>query len=119
MEKINFNFIKGDTYTRGFTIENFNAAINQVYFTVKEKSSDKNYVLQKTLNNGIKLDPNVSNRYILTIDSDDTNDFKVNYDYVFDIQIVIDSTPSPIKKTIIGGNLTLDDWDITSKANEV
>lgn len=120
MEKINFNFIKGDTYSRGFKIENFEQTIEQVYFTVKEKSSDKNHVLQKTLNNGIKLDPNVSNRYILTIDADDTNDLKVNFNYVFDIQIVTAAMEDmTVKKTIVGGNLRLDDWDITSKRNEV
>lgn len=115
MEKVNFKFVKGDTYTRGFTIENFELPILQVYFTVKEKSSDKNYVLQKILGSGIKQDSDNPNRYILIIDADDTNNFKVNYDYVFDIQIVADS----IKKTIVAGNLTLEDWDITSKANEV
>lgn len=120
MEKINFNFIKGDTYSRGFKIENFEQTITEIYFTVKEKSSDKNYVLQKTLNNGIKPDPNVSNRYILTIDADDTNDLKVNFNYVFDIQLVAATIEDiTVKKTIVGGNLRLDDWDITSKWNEV
>jgi hypothetical protein len=100
--------------------ENFEQTIEQVYFTVKEKSSDKNYVLQKTLNNGIKPDPNVSNRYILAIDADDTNDLKVNFNYVFDIQIVTAAMEDmTVKKTIVGGNLRLDDWDITSKRNEV
>jgi hypothetical protein len=115
MEKINFNFVKGDTYSRGFTIEGFEHSINQVYFTVKEKTTDRNYVLQKRLTNGIELDPEVPNRYVLTIEADDTNNFKTNYNYVFDIQIVGET----IKKTIIGGNLRLDDWDITSKVNEV
>ena len=114
MEKVNFNFIKGDTYTRGFTID-LDFPINQVYFTVKEKSSDKRYLLQKRLTNGIELDPEVPNRYVLTIDADDTNDFKVNTNYVFDIQIVTDS----MKRTIVGGYLRLEDWDITSKVNEV
>lgn len=119
MEKINFNFIKGDTYTRGFRIENFEHTIEQVYFTVKQKSSDRMYVLQKTLGNGIKLDPDVSNRYIITIDADDTNDLKVNYDYIFDVEII--TAPirgKAIKRTIIGGNLILNDWDITSERNE-
>ncbi len=115
MEKINFNFVKGDTYLRGFTIEGFDILIEQVYFTVKEKSSDRNYMFQKTLGNGIEVDPENPNRYVLTIEADDTNDFKTNYNYVFDIQIVAET----IKKTIIGGNLRLEDWDITSKANEV
>ena len=115
MEKINFNFVKGDTYSRGFTIEGFENAITQIYFTVKEKSTDKNIALQKTLNNGIDLDPDNPNRYILVIEADDTNNFKTNFNYVFDIQIVSGS----IKKTIIGGYLKLSDWDITSKVNEV
>ena len=115
MEKINFNFVKGDTYSRGFTIEGFDFPITQVYFTVKEKPSDKNYVIQKVLNKGIELDPDVPNRYVLTIEADDTNKCKTNFNYVFDIQIVGES----IKRTIIGGNLRLEDWDITSKENEV
>lgn len=115
MEKINFNFVKGDTYSRGFTIEGFDFPIDQVYFTVKEKSTNKDYVIQKTLFNGIERDPDNPNRYVLTIDADDTNNMKTNYNYVFDIQIVGNS----IKKTIIGGYLKLNDWDITSKENEV
>lgn len=115
MEKINFNFVKGDTYSRGFTIEGFDFAIDQIYFTVKEKSTNKNYVIQKTLTKGIELDPNTPNRYVLTIDADDTNNMKTNFNYVFDIQIVVES----VKKTIIGGYLKLSDWDITSKENEV
>ena len=115
MEKINFNFVKGDTFSKGFTLENFNLEIIEIYLTVKEKSSDKNFVLQKKLKQGIAKDPNKENRYVFTIEADDTNNFKVNYNYVFDIQIVTDS----IKRTIIGGNIRLDDWDITSKVNEV
>jgi len=114
MEKVNFNFIKGDTYSRGFTVD-LDYPINQVYFTVKEKSSDKKYLIQKTLNNGIKQDLNNPKRYVLIIDPEDTDDLKVNYDYIFDIQIITDT----MKRTIIGGYLTLDDWDITSAENEV
>jgi len=115
MEKINFNFIKGDTYARAFRIEGFELPINQVYFTVKEKSDNKYYVFQKTLNNGIVKDTEYPNRYIIIIEADDTNDLKTNYEYVFDIQIVT----SLVKRTIVGGNLILEDWDITSKRNEV
>lgn len=115
MEKINFSFVKGDTYSRGFTIEGIEQEIKQVYFTVKEKSTNKNYVIQKTLKRGIELDPDVPNRYVLTIEADDTSNLKPNYNYVFDIEIVTES----ITRTIIGGYLKLADWDITSKENEV
>lgn len=115
MEKINFKFIKGDTFIQGFTISNFDLEIEQIYFTVKEKTTDKNYVLQKRLNEGILKDPDTENRYTLNIDADDTNNLKTNFNYVYDIEIVSNS----YKKTIIGGYLRLDDWDITSKVNEV
>lgn len=115
MEKINFSFVKGDTYSRGFTIEGFEQPITQVYFTVKEKTTDKNFVIQKLLNRGIEKDIDTPNRYVLTIEADDTNKLKTNYNYVFDIQIVTES----IKRTIIGGYLKLEDWDVTSKENEV
>jgi hypothetical protein len=115
MEKINFNFVKGDSYSRGFTVDNCPLSITQIYFTVKEKSSDRNYVIQKRLNNGISKDQDITGRYVLTIDPSDTDDLKVNTNYVFDIEIIAGS----FKKTIIGGNLRLDDWDITSRKNEV
>ena len=115
MEKINFNFVKGDSYSRGFIVDNFPLSITQMYFTVKEKSSDRNFVIQKRLNQGIIKDTDTANRYILSIDPSDTDDLKVNTNYVFDIEIIAGS----YKKTIIGGNLKLDDWDITSKKNEV
>ena len=115
MIKENFNFIKGDTFTKGFIIKNLTIDIDEIYFTVKEKSTDKNPVLQKRLNEGIKKDPNIENRYVLNIDANDTNKLKTKYNYVFDIEII----SADYKKTIIGGYLTLKDWDITSKVNEV
>lgn len=115
MEKINLSFNKGDTFSKGFTIENFPLNITQIYFTIKEKPSDRNFVLQKTLENGIEIDTEKENRYVLTLEADDTNDFKANSQYVYDIELVSDS----YKKTIVAGYLTLEDWDITSKANEV
>lgn len=113
MEKINFSFVKGDSFVKGFTLD-VNQEIEEMYFTVKEKTSDKNYVIQKTLTTGILKDPKSTNRYILKLRAEDTNDLKVNYDYFYDIQIVT----SAMKKTIMGGYLTLEDWDITSSINE-
>lgn len=115
MIKTNLSFIKGDTFTQGFTISNFNLEIDKIYFTVKEKTADKNYVIQKRLNEGIEKDPEVENRYTLNIDADDTNNLKTNFNYIYDIEIV----SGDYKKTIIGGYLKLEDWDVTSKVNEV
>lgn len=115
MVRVDLNFIKGDTYSRGFTIENCKFNITQIYFTVKEKPSDKNYVIQKRLNAGITQDANQDNRYVLVISPEDTDNLKTNTNYVFDIEI----TSAVIKKTIVGGYFKLEDWDITCEANEV
>lgn len=115
MIKQNFKFIKGDTFSQGFTISNFDFDIDKIYFTVKEKTADKNYVIQKRLNEGIEKDPDTEDRYILNIDADDTNDLKTDFTYMYDVQIV----SGKYKKTIIGGYLTLEDWNVTSKENEV
>lgn len=114
MEKVDLKFIKGDTFLKGFVIENYEPEITQLYFTVKEKTTDKKFVIQKRLNEGIKRDEDNPNRYILTIDPSDTDNLKVKTNYVYDIQLVGD-----IKRTIIGGYVYLEDWDVTSKVNEV
>ena len=36
MEGIKFEFYRGDTYTRDFTISGYESSIDNVYFTVKE-----------------------------------------------------------------------------------
>jgi hypothetical protein len=115
MIRENLKFIKGDTYSRGIIIEGLKTPIEQIYFTVKNKSSDKHYLIQKRLIHGIEQDPDNPNRYVVIIEADDTNDMKVNYNYVYDIEIIT----LTMKRTIIAGNLRLEDWDITSKANEV
>ena len=75
--------------------------------------------------------PNIVKNNLIQIEKDDIKaifdylfgykrNFKVDYEYVFDIQIVAAPIKETIvKKTIIGGNLILSDWDITSKVNEV
>lgn len=115
MIKENFNFVKGDSYSKGFIIEGLDMPIKKIHFTVKEKSSYKKVLIQKTLENGILTDLDNPNRYIVILNPEDTEKLKVNLNYVFDIQIDTDT----MKKTIVGGYLKLDDWDITNKANEV
>ena len=55
MEDVLFEFYRGDTYSRDFTIEGYTSPIDKVFFTVKENVEDKKPVLQKTLGNGITL----------------------------------------------------------------
>lgn len=115
MDNVKFNFYIGDTYTRDFIITGYSSDIDDIFFTVKKNVDDKNYVLQKTLNNGITLvdvtyDTDgttiLSRTYNLLINAEDTETFTPESEYVFDIEIVTDETPD-LKKTIMTGTIEL------------
>lgn len=115
MDNVKFEFYIGDTYTRDFIITGYSSDIDEIFFTVKRNVDDKKYVLQKTLNNGITLvdvtyDADgttiLSRTYNLLINAEDTETFKPETEYVFDIEIVTDETPD-LKKTIMTGTIEL------------
>ena len=116
--KAKFNFVRGNTYTRDIEIKNYKK-INNVIFSVKEKEQDKNVIFSKKLYDGINLMEvkEDSRLYNLTIDSDDTDNLKTDYDYYFDVKIITNTTTKPIKLTIIKGTMTLV-TDITRVFNE-
>lgn len=120
IENAKFNFRKGDTYSRDFTISDYEFDIDKVFFSVKNNSSDKRVVLQKTLDNGITLvsDEEGVKTYNILIDATDTDNMKVGYDYFFDIEIYTTIVGgSAIKQTPIVGTLTLKEI-ATDTANE-
>lgn len=105
-----FEFRKGDTYSRDFTISGYESEISKVFFTVKNNSSDKRYVLQKSLENGISLvsDEESIKTYNILINATDTDNMKVEYDYFFGVKIISSGVnEDEIKKTIITGTLRL------------
>ena len=105
-----FEFFRGDTYSRDFTLTGWSLSIDKVYFTVKEKVTDKNAVLQKTLNNGITLveETEEGQTFNLNICCTDTDEMKTDFEYVFDIEIhSILEDGTVIKRTIITGTLNL------------
>lgn len=110
LENILFEFYRGDTYQRDFTVDGWSFPVSKAYFTVKEKEEYKNAVLQKTLENGITLvsDENGVKTFNLLIDAIDTNYMKTDYDYVFDIEVHSKgSKGETLKQTIITGILRL------------
>lgn len=124
-----FEFRKGDTYSRDFTITDYDLEISKVFFTVKNNSSDKRYVLQKSLiteggittSNGITLvsDEEGVKTYNILINATDTDDMKVDYDYFFDVEIVSPGTGTDeIKQTLMVGTLRLKEV-ATQTVNEV
>lgn len=118
MDNVIFEFYIGDTYTRDLIIEGYTDSIDELYFTVKKNDLDKNFLLQKTLDNGITLtdvqyeDDGTtikSRTYNILINAEDTEGLKVDVEYPFDIEIVTNKTaPSPnVKKTIVKGTFVL------------
>lgn len=119
IENVIFEFYRGDTYTRDFSIKPSNLSIEEIFFTVKEKEDDKRALIQKKINDGITLaDVDEEKKtYNLLIDADDTDDFRIS-DYPFDIEIIMPtSTTKKKKKTIIKGIMRLKN-DITTNHNE-
>lgn len=105
-----FEFYRGRTYSRDFTLTEWSLPVSKVYFTVKENEEYKNAVLQKTLGNGIKLvdDENGVKTYNILIDATDTDHMKADYDYVFDVTIHSEGTDGDvIKENAITGILRL------------
>lgn len=119
-----WEFHIGNTFEKTIIVSVYNDDIDEMYFTVKKSNSDENYVLQKTLENGItivedKIEEGIRYRtYNLMIDADDTEGMKTNFEYPFDIKIVTKKTETDIKGTILEGVIILDDAT-TRKWNEV
>lgn len=115
-----FEFYRGDTYQRDFTVTGWSFPVSNVFFTVKENEEFKNAALQKTLGNGIALvsDEDGIQTYNLLISSTDTDRMKTDYDYIFDIEIHSEGVMGEIlKKTIITGIVRLK-GSATKRINE-
>jgi len=120
MIETEFNFVRGTTYSRNFNLTDYDANIDEMYFTVKESEKDRLPVIKKTLGNGItQLETEEENTksYNLLINSDDTENLQVDKPYYFDVKIVTYGENTTIKKVIIKGTITLS-ANITWKYNE-
>lgn len=85
---------------------------DEIYFTVKKRFTDEEYVFQKRLTDGtITRDTNYI--YHISIEADDTNNIQFG-EYVFDIEVV---TGTVIKQTTTG-SLTIG-YESTYASNEV
>lgn len=120
MENVLFEFYRGDTYQRDFTVTGWSLSISDVYFTVKENIENKRFALQKKIGDGITLvsDEEGIKTYNLLISSKDTENMKIDTDYTFDIEIHSEGVDGEIlKKTIITGTLRLK-GSATKRCNE-
>lgn len=114
-----FNFTRGNTYSRDFTINDYTQNIDDVYFTVKASKTDKKPVISKKLGRGIAIVEETENSktFNLTIDSKDTDYLKSDSPYYFDFKIVTLTDTEPVKTTIITGTMILEE-DVTRVFNE-
>jgi hypothetical protein len=79
----NIEMIRGDTLAFGFELDGV-TSVDGVYFSVKKTKHDDEYILQKTLNNGIELVE--SGKYSVRVAPSDTHDLDVGI-YYYDLQI--------------------------------
>lgn len=104
--KENFRFVRGDTFTRYFSIKKIeNSPITQLYYTIKEDQDRKALVI-KTLGNGIELLNEGEERchYALTLNCTCTDRLKAETPYMHDIQVV----RGEYKRTLMKGQVYLE-----------
>lgn len=113
---INFEFVRGDTFSRNITVCNCLENLTEIYFTVKETYDDKNPVIQKSLTSGgvtFIEETEDGKKYNLLINATDTDLMKVGTEYLYDMELVADT----LKITVLKGTITLE-ADVTRTINE-
>jgi hypothetical protein len=84
---------RGDSIDYEMTVKNNDGTPTDltgfnITFSVKKKFSDIDYVIQKTIGNGITVDDPTTGQVVIHIEHGDTNDLKPK-EYVYDIQFEI------------------------------
>lgn len=107
---------RGDTQILKFQRRNKDGIIttkaNEMYFTIKENTNQKKYLLQKKLDDGISFN-NEDYYYRITINSTDTDDLSYGK-YKYDIEV----KDTNYVKTISIGDFIITE-EVTFVGNEV
>lgn len=114
---MNITMPRGDIRPVRFTVYNqdgteSNIAFDEIYFTVKKKYTDNDYIFQKRLTAGT-IEAVEDGGYQFVIESEDTDNLRIG-NYVFDIELV---QGTEIKQTTVG-TLVLTN-EVTFVTNEV
>ena len=109
MNNAKMEFVKGDSYSRDFTISGYDEEIDEIKFTVKKNENDKDAVLVKDFEDGITIvsDEEGVKTYNLSLRANETDDMKTNFDYYFAIKLYTNEIGGDIETTAIKGTLTL------------
>lgn len=92
--------VRGDTLAFDMKLTDLAATVESIYFSVKRKAKDDEYVFQKSLDDGIT--ETVTNTYRVRVAPEDTADLPAGT-YSYDLQLGLGSDIY----TILMGNLTL------------
>lgn len=116
MEKKNFKFTRGTTFSKYITIEGWKEEIDQLYFTMKINPTNKDYCLQKKLGDGIYITDSTEDSITinLTIDANDSEKLKCGSSYSYDLKII----SGKLKTEVMTGTITLEQ-NVTLSCNEV
>ena len=82
-----------------------------LYFSVKKETSDEEYVIQKTLEDGITYD-STNKRYLIELNYNDTIELTMGENFYYDFTVYYEGT-KPVQKIkgklAIGDKLTLNE----------
>jgi len=92
-------FPRGDYKSVQIKITGFTGVIQQIYFTVKKKATDKVVLLQKKIGDGIEYSEETG-KYILTFEPEDTDSMEMNKIYGCDFELFAEN--GKFKKTFQG-----------------
>lgn len=94
----NITMVRGDTLSFGMVLEQLDQDLDTAFFTVKESYSNDDYVVQKSLNNGItKLE---TGKYCVRVAPEDTAKLEVKK-YFYDLQVGVNGDVFTIIKGVL------------------
>lgn len=107
--------IRGDNKTFTFQRKNADGEVitekpNKMYLTIKQNEYEKQALIQKTFDNGIRFEEDT---YYVDFVPEDTDDLSFG-EYVYDIEIINGDIVKTIKKDIF-----VIESEVTHKENEV
>lgn len=100
--KLNLEMTRGDTFGFGVDIVGIGQELESAYFTVKNNFDDKDFIFQKSLNNGITLDSYSGDDYIyrVRIAPSDTEELEPKK-YYYDLEISVNGDRYTLLKGIL------------------
>ena len=90
-KNVDITMVRGDTCRVGINVRGAEGGtVSALYFSVKQFLQDTDYLIQKSLGNGIEPDSTDEGiRYIVTILPEDTEGLQAQRNYVYDIEATV------------------------------